>query len=219
MVSIRVLIIEPQALFRESLSVVLSAQDACVVVGDAGDVETAARLAARLTPDVIITELDLPDARSGAVVARLSAAQADARIIALTALDDAETVSAAVVAGVRGYVLKSRPATELLQAIRTVNQGGAAFDPHVTAIIWRRFTQLIQHEDCGAGRDGALSPLECDVLSLLARGETTHQVAQALSVAPSLVERAVEDACDKLHARNRTEAAVIALKRGLIGAR
>jgi DNA-binding NarL/FixJ family response regulator len=218
MTSIRVLIVDRQALFRESLSAVLAAQDAFVVVGDAGDAAAAARLAAERAPVVIITDLYLPDACGAAVVARLRAAQADARIIALTALADEETVAAAVVAGVQGYVLKSQPAAELMQAIRTVAQGGAALDPLVVPVIWRRFAQLIQREECAADRPEALSPTECDVLRLLARGQTTRQIADALSAPPAAVEKAVAEACEKLHARNRTEAAVIALKRGLISA-
>jgi DNA-binding NarL/FixJ family response regulator len=194
------------------------AGQAFVVVADAGDATTAARLAAERAPTVIITDLCLPDVRGAAVVARLLTAQADARIIVLTALADEETVAAAVLAGAQGYVLKSQPAAALIQAVRTVAQGGAAFDPLIVPAIWRRFTQLIQAEGCAAGHPEALSPTECDVLRDLARGQTTRQIAAALEFTPAAVERVVAEVCEKLHARNRTEAAVIALKRGLISA-
>jgi DNA-binding NarL/FixJ family response regulator len=217
MASIRVLIVDRQALFRESLSAVLAAQDAFVVVGEAGDATTAARLAAKLTPDVIVTDLHLPDARGAAVVARLLAAQSDARIIALTALTDEETVAAAVAAGVQGYVPKSQHTADLIQAICTVAQGGTALDPLVTPIIWRRFQQLTHRHDPGGTE--ALSSFERDVLGLLAGGQTTRQIAGKLSTTPAAVEKAVAEACEKLHARNRTEAAVIAFSRGLVSTR
>lgn len=214
MASIRVLIVDCQALFRESLRALLVAQDAFVVVGDAGDAATAARLAAELAPDVVVTDLHLPDARGAAVVTQLFASQGNARIIALTALDDEETVAAAVAAGVQGYVLKSRHAADLAQAIHTVAHGGAALDPLVTPIIWRRFQQLTRNRE--AAPSDTLSPFERDVLGQLVAGKSTRQIAEKLSATPAAVERAVADACGKLHARNRTQAAVIAFNRGLV---
>lgn len=216
MPSIRVLIVDQQALFRESLGAALAAEDAFAVVGDAGDVATAAHLAADLGPDVIVTDLNLSDVRGAAVVTRLLTAQADARIVALTALDDEATVAATVAAGAQGYILKDHRLAELIQAIHTVAQGGAALDPLVMPIIWRRFQRLVQHMDCADDRETALSAAECDVLGLLARGQTSRQIAETLSVTPSVVERYVAEICRKLHARNRTEAVVIALQRGLV---
>lgn len=214
MIPIKVLIVDSQALFRESLSAMLATQGSFAVIGDAEDVATAARLAAAQRPDVILTDLRLPDGRGAEVVDRLAAAQGDARIVALTELDDEETVAAAVAAGVQGYVLKRRPAAELVQALRTVADGGASLDPAVAPIIWQRFQQLVRRQD--AAEAATLTPVERQVMSLLAAGQSTRQVAGQLAISPAAVEKAVAAACTKLHARNRTEAAVIARRRGLI---
>ncbi len=218
MASIRVLIVDSQALFRESLGAILAAQDSFVVVGDASDAATAARMVASLHPDVIVTDLRLPDCRGAEAIGRILAEQGDARIVALTALDDEETVAAAVAAGVQGYVLKSRQAADLVQAIRTVARGGAALDPLVTPIIWRRFQQLGQGNDQSSApaASDALTPFERDALGLIAAGNTTRQIAEKLSSSANLIERALADVCGKLHARNRTQAVVIALNRGLL---
>jgi DNA-binding NarL/FixJ family response regulator len=213
---IRVLIVDRQALFRESLGAVLAAQDTFTVVGDAGDAADATRLAGNLAPDVIITDLDLPDARGAAVVARLFAAQADARIIALTELANEELVAAVVTAGVQGYLLKSQPAAELMAAIRTVAGGGAALDPRVVPVIWRRFQQLTQQDTRIASRAEGLSHFESDVLELLAAGRTTRQIADKLLSTSAVVEKTAADICEKLHARNRTQAVAIAQRQGLL---
>jgi len=207
--------VDRQALFRESLGAVLAAQDTFTVVGDAGEAATATRLAGDLSPDVIVTDLCLPDAPGGAVVPRLLAAQPRARIVILTARAEEETVAAVVTAGAQGYVLKSQPAAELMAAIRTVAQGGAALDPHAVSVIWRRFQQLTQQDASTARRAEGLSRFESDVLDLLAGGRTTRQIAETLLSTPAVVEKALAGICGKLHARNRTQAVAIAQRQGL----
>jgi DNA-binding NarL/FixJ family response regulator len=214
---IRVLIVDRQALFRESLGAVLAAQDTFTVVGDAGDAAAATRLAGDLSPDVIITDLCLPDMHDGgAVVTRLLAAQPNARIVVLAARAEEATVAAVVAAGAQGYVLKSQPAAELMAAIRTVAGGGAALDPRAVSVIWGRFQQLIQQNTSTARRFEEYSRFESDVLDLLADGRTTRQMADTLLSTPAAVEKALADICEKLHARNRTQAVAIAQRQGLI---
>ncbi len=213
MASIRVLIADSQALLRESLSILLAAHEALTVVGCAEDLAAAARLAAELHPDVIVTDLILPDGRGAEVIGCLTAAWPQARLIALTTASDEETVAAAVAVGAQGYILKNRPAADLIQAIQTVMAGGVTLDPAVLPIIWRRFQQLLRCEDVSSE---PLSSFERDVLRWLAVGKSTRQVAEALASSPAAVERAVAQICQKLHARNRAQAAAIALRRGLI---
>lgn len=215
MPSIRILIVDQQTLFRESLGVILAAQDTFTVVGHAGDAVTATRLAGDVSPDVIVTDLCLPDMHGAALVHRLLAAQPSARIVVLAAETDEETVAAVVAAGVQGYVLKSQPAAELVAAIRTVARGGAALDPHAVSVIWRRFQQLTQQDASTARRAEGLSRFESDVLDLLAGGRTTRQIAETLLSTPAVVEKALAGICGKLHARNRTQAVAIAQRQGL----
>jgi DNA-binding NarL/FixJ family response regulator len=216
MVPIKVLIVDNQTLFREGLRAMLTPQAAFLVVGDAGDAATAARLAAAIGPHVILTDLRLPDGRGAEIVTRLAAARADARIIVLTELDDEETIAAAVAAGAQGYVLKSRPAADLMQAIQTVADGGAALDPTVMPLVWRRFQQLVRRSQPDPKE---LSAFEQRVLSLMAAGKNTRQIAEAVAASPATIERTIGGICAKLGARNRAHAVVIALGRGLIQAK
>jgi DNA-binding NarL/FixJ family response regulator len=216
MAPIKVLLVDGQALFREGLSAVLTAQGSFAVVGDAGDAATGARLATMLAPDVIVTDLVLPDARGAEAVACILQAQAGARILIFTGLDDEETVSAAIAAGAQGYVLKHRPAEDLFRAIREVAAGGTWLDPAIVPIIWRRYQQLVR---CGQpNTKDALSAFEQSVLTLMAAGRNTRQIAEAVSASPATIERTIGGICAKLGARNRAHAVVIALSKGLIQA-
>ncbi len=216
MVSIRVLLIDSQALFRETLGARLASQSEFTIVGGAGDAATAADIAAHLHPEVIVTDLRLPDCFGAEIVVRLLSVQADARIVALTDVIDEETVAATVAAGALGYLLKCRQVDDLVEAVRAVANGGAALDPAVAPIIWRRFQKLARNDH--SGEFGKLTPCEQEVLVLLVAGKSSRQMAKALACTPAVIERYVAGICQKLHARNRTQAAVIALSRGLVKA-
>ncbi|MCX7671049.1 MAG: response regulator transcription factor [Anaerolineae bacterium] len=217
MAQIKVLVVEGQALLREGLCALLAAQGDFVVVGDAGDAATAAQLAGMRAPDVIVTDLRLPDAGGAEIVTRLLAARAAAHIVAFTALEDDETAAAAVAAGAQGYVLKHRPAADLLRAIREVAGGGIWLDPAIVPAIWRRFQQLARHNPQEAPE--LLSAFEQDVLDLMAVGKNTQQIAAALTASAATVERTIGRVCTKLGGRNRAHAVTIALQRGLLRSR
>ncbi|MCX6032951.1 MAG: response regulator transcription factor [Chloroflexi bacterium] len=127
MTSIRLLIVDGATLFREGLCAVLETQDQIVVVGDTGDAAAAVRMAAELQPDVILMDLQLPHGDGVAAIEQILAEQPTARIIALTTCDDA-TVTAAVAAGVQGYLLKSQRAADVAPAVKAVAAGGAVLD-------------------------------------------------------------------------------------------
>lgn len=214
MSAIRVLIVDRQVLFRESLGALLATQGEFTIVGDAGDAATASRLAADLTPDIIVTDLNLPDAYGAAVVRQLLAARADVRIIVLTGLSDEETVTAAIVAGVEGYILKNHHATELVQAIRMVAAGGAALDPLLMPIVWRRFQQLARRDL--QDESALLSAFEQEVIALMAAGKNTKQIAETMGTSSAIIERIIGRICAKLNGRNRAHAIAIALEKGLL---
>lgn len=214
MAAISVFLVDNQALFRDSLGVMLAAADSFVVVGGAGDAATAARQVPTLQPDVIVLELLLPDCRNADAVEQVLAAHPHGRVLVLTELADEGALAAAVAAGAHGYILKSQPAAALIAAIHTVARGGVALDPAAAAVIWQRLQQLARRE--GASLSPILSRPEQDVLRLLAAGKSTRQIAETFALSPAVVEQAITGICMKLQARNRTEAVVLALKRGLV---
>ena len=213
---IRVLIVDDHAMFRDGLRAVLEHQDDMSLVGEASDAGSAIRLAVELRPDVILMDLQLPG-RSGVEATRdIRASQPAVKVIALSMYHDAGTVDAMIQAGAQGYVLKEARAADLLAAIRAVAAGGAAIDPSVAS-------QVLEHYRRMAGGDasqtlGEFSDRELSLLRLLAEGENNRSIAARLHLSEQTVKNTLSGIYQKLGASNRTEAAVIAWRKGLIKA-
>ena len=216
MAKIRILVVDDHAMFRDGLRAVLEHQEDLLLVGEAGDADTALLLARQLTPDVILMDLNLPE-RSGVEVTREVCAELPrVRVIALTMYRDDDMIAAAVQAGVSGYVLKDARASDLLQAIRTVAAGGAAVDPMVTARVLEQYRRLSAREDALAA--DFLTERELEILRLLAAGASNRSIAEKLYFSEQTVKNTLSGVYQKLGASNRTEAAAIARRKGLIQA-
>ncbi len=216
MAKIRVLVVDDHAMFRDGLRAVLEHQEDMAVVGEAGDADTALVLARQLAPDVILMDLNLPN-RSGVEVTReVCGTLPRVRVIALTMYRDDDMIAAAVQAGVSGYVLKDARATDLLQAIRTVAAGGAAVDPMVTSRVLEQYRRLSAREDTLSV--GFLTERELEMLRLLTAGASNRTIAEKLYLSEQTVKNTLSGIYQKLGASNRTEAAAIARRKGLIKA-
>jgi len=216
MAKIRILVVDDHAMFRDGLRAVLEHQEDLALVGEAGDADTALLLARQLAPDVILMDLNLPN-RSGVEVTReLCAEQPRVRVIALTMYRDDDMIAAAVQAGVSGYVLKDARASDLLQAIRTVAAGGAAVDPMVASRVLEQYRRLSARDDALAA--GFLTERETQILRLLAAGSSNRTIAEKMYLSEQTVKNTLSGIYQKLGAGNRTEAAAIARRKGLIKA-
>lgn len=211
---IRVLIADDHAMFRDGLRAVLEHQDDMSLVGEANDAESAIRLAGELRPDVILMDLQLPG-RSGVEATRdIRASQPAVKVIALSMYHDAGTVDAMVQAGAQGYVLKEARAAELMEAIRAVAGGGAAFHPSVAAQMLERYRQMASGD---ASRTlGEFSERELSLLRLLAEGENNRSIAARLHLSEQTVKNLLSDIYRKLGVRTRSEAVAVALRQGVI---
>ncbi|ANN17971.1 DNA-binding response regulator [Amycolatopsis orientalis] len=214
--SVRVLIVDDQALFREALATLLEVQSGIEVVGEAADGEQAVRLCAELRPDVALMDLRMPVLDGIAATRRLRAEQPGVRVLALTTFDDDEDVFAALRAGAVGYLLKDVSSTRLVEALVAAKRGESVLQPSVAAKVVARVAQL--PEEPRTRPQPLVTPLserELEVVRLLADGHSNREIAKALYLAEGTVKNLVTSVLSKLQVRDRTQAALRARELGL----
>ena len=204
---IRILIVEDQRIVREGLRAVLEDEPEIAIVGEAADGQAALEQFARLRPDVVLMDLQMPVVDGPEATRRIRELAPEARILVLTTYATDEFIFKALRAGAQGYLLKDASADELLGAIRSVHAGQTLLAPAVAA-------RLVQ--GVSAGPAEALTPRELEVLTLVGQGRSNGEIAAQLAISPRTAKVHVQNILGKLGATNRTEAVSIAVRQGLI---
>ncbi|MFD0906122.1 response regulator [Actinomadura sediminis] len=207
---IRVLIADDQHLVRMGLRMLCESAGDVTVVGDAADGHRAVALAARLVPDVTLMDLRMPGLDGAAATERITAARPDARVLALTTFGDDDHLYPALAAGARGFLLKSAPPEELLDAIRRAAAGGTPFSQEV---LGRLVERAVSARAETAPAD--LTPREREVLVLVAAGLSNQEIAARLHVGATTVKTHVAALLAKTGCPNRIRLAVFAVRAGL----
>jgi DNA-binding NarL/FixJ family response regulator len=216
--TVRVLLVDDQALFREALAVLLGVHDDIEVAGEAADGAEALRQVAALRPDVVLMDLRMPVLDGIAATRRIRADHPGTRVIALTTFDDDDDVFAALRAGAVGYLLKDVSSERLLEAVRAAVRDESVLHPSVAAKLVARFAAL-PDPAAPAPPQPLIDPLserERQVLDLLARGRSNREIAASLFLAEGTVKNHVTNVLGKLGVRDRTQAALRARALGLL---
>ena len=213
--TIRVAIVDDQALMRDGFTMILDAQPDIDVVGDAENGRLGVELCQRARPDVVLMDVRMP-VMDGIEATRLIVASDDChtKVLVLTTFDLDEYVYAAMRAGASGYLLKDTPAKDLVAAVRVIAHGDALLSPSVT----RRLIEEFAKRAPTASRDelGELTDREREVLVLMARGLSNSEIARSLFVAETTVKTHVGRILGKLRLRDRAQAVVLAYESGLV---
>jgi DNA-binding NarL/FixJ family response regulator len=217
-VTIRVLVVDDEALLRTAFSSLIGAEDDLEVVGDAADGQQAVELATRLSPDVIMMDVRMPVMDGIEATRQITGSQAEPggpRVLILTTFDLDEYVFDALRAGASGFALKSRPPEELLSGIRTVADGEALLAPSVTRRLIAHFTDRTRATAKTPWGLDELTDREREVLALVARGLSNAELAATLHVTLPTAKTHVSRLLTKLGARDRTQLAILAYESGI----
>jgi len=198
---IRVLLAEDQTMLRGALAALLELEPDITIVAQAANGREAHKLALSLIPDVVVTDIEMPQMTGLEFAAALQQAESKARVIILTTFARPGYLRRALDAGARGYLLKERPASELAEAIRKVHAGLRAVDPALAAEAW------------SADAD-PLTDRERQILQRAGDGRSSAEIAAELRLSEGTVRNYLSEAIAKLGAANRTDAARIARARG-----
>jgi DNA-binding NarL/FixJ family response regulator len=218
-VTIRVLVVDDQALLRTAFSLLINAEDDLEVAGEAPDGRQAVELAASLAPDVIVMDVRMPVMDGIEATRRITAGRStQTRVLMLTTFDLDEYVFEALRAGASGFALKSRPLEELLSAIRTVAAGEALLAPSVTRRLIAHFTAAERTPRKTPRGLAELTEREREVLALVARGLSNAELAETLHVSLPTAKTHVSRILTKLGARDRTQLVILAYESGLVTA-
>jgi DNA-binding NarL/FixJ family response regulator len=219
-VTIRVLVVDDEALLRTAFSSLIDAEDDLEVVGEAADGRQAVQIAARLRPDVVVMDVRMPVMDGIEATRQITAGQGAGvpRVLILTTFDLDEYVFEALRAGASGFALKSRPLEELLSAIRTVAAGEALLAPSVTRRLIAHFAHRAPAPPRAAPRLAELTDREREVLALVARGLTNAELAGTLRVSLPTAKTHVSRILTKLGARDRTQLVILAYESGIVTA-
>jgi DNA-binding NarL/FixJ family response regulator len=204
---IRILIVEDQRIVREGLIAVLEDEDEIEIVGEAPNGQEAITAFARLKPDVVLMDLQMPVLDGPEATRQIRELNPDARILVLTTYATDEFIFKALRAGAKGYILKDASVSELMAAIRAVHAGQTQLSPSVAARLVAGVSD---------GGPEPLTPRELEVLTLMGQGRSNGEIAETLIIAPRTVKVHVQNILSKLGASNRTEAVSIAVRQQLI---
>ncbi|MBI5966122.1 MAG: response regulator transcription factor [Chloroflexi bacterium] len=216
--TIRVLLVDDQALFREGLETLLSVHKDIEVIGQAGNGQEAIDLALNLHPDVILMDMQMPVLNGVGATRRVKKSLPDCRVIALTTFDDKETVFEALRAGAVGYLLKDVGSAQLAESIRRTARGESILDPSVAAKVVAEFSRVSSLETATSSEVPIepLSEREIEVLRLVTVGLSNREIAEKLIISRGTAKSHIHNLCGKLGAHNRTEAAMRARELGLV---
>lgn len=214
--SIRVLLVDDHALFREGLGMIIASQPGMTVIGEASDGLEAAVKAVELKPDLILMDIQMPGMDGIEATRRIKREVPSATIVMLTVRDDEEKLFDAIKNGAQGYLLKQMQSKELVDMIRRAMAGEVAIPPRLAGQMLEEFRRLSQLAPQESGDVTALSSRELDVLNQVALGKTDKEIAQTLSLSIHTVKTHLRSILTKLQVSGRKEAVRLAKGKGLI---
>ncbi len=207
---VRVVLVDDHPIVRDGIRNLLAASEGIHLVGETGSGEEALSLVRQLQPDVLLLDIELEDLKGIEVARQLAAEGSPVRVLALSSYDDSEYISELLAIGTFGYLIKDEAPDSIVEAIRGVMRGEKGW---VSRKVAAKLGQIIQGEAKSAA---LLTDRERQVLRLVVDGKTNAEIAYALEISEKTVEKHLEGIYNKLEVASRVEAAVLAVRQGLV---
>jgi len=212
MEKIKILIADDPPVVREGLSSILGFEDDIEIVGEAADGEEAVQKFIELKPQLVLIDIQMPRMKGVQAIQKIKEINPAVNIIILTVYDIEDYVYEGIKAGARGYLLKDTSPDKLVEAIRKVNRGESLIEPMLATKVLDKFSELAKKEK----PSHRLTPRELQILRLLADGKSNKELAAELFISEKTVKTHITHIFEKLNVRDRTEAVMSALKKGII---
>jgi DNA-binding NarL/FixJ family response regulator len=209
---VRILLADDHRMFRQGLREMIERKTDYQVIGEASDGRQVLEQVARLAPDIVLLDIQMPELDGVAVARQLAVSHPAVKLIMLTMYRQDSHLVEAIKAGARAYLLKDADASELIEVIGRVQRGEAVLDPALTA----RLFEAMRRGEPRSDQIEALTEREREILQLLAAGHDNRRIAAELSVAEKTIANRLSEIFQKLGVTNRTQAALIAVQRGLV---
>ena len=211
---IRVLVVDDHPLFRQGLISTLKQYAEFEVVGQAANGVEAVAKASELQPDVVVMDIRMPGGDGVEATTAIQQSLPQVKVLILTVSGEESDLFTAIKAGAKGYLLKTVNLQELINSIKLVANGDAIVSPSMAARLLKEFKQVEQDR---AGKDHSeLSPREREVLQLISDGASNKEIAAQLFISETTVKAHLRSILEKLHVKNRAQAAALAMAKGLL---
>jgi DNA-binding NarL/FixJ family response regulator len=212
----RILLVDDHVLFRKGVAALLDGRQNVQVVGEASDGLAAIQAARDTLPDVILMDIEMPRCNGLEATRSIKREMPHVKIVILTVSDDDHNLFEAIKIGAQGYLLKDLEPYQLYDLLESIARDEAPLSGVVAAKILKEFTRPDQAPAEATPVIDELTPREIDILELVVQGKTNKEIAQELSISENTVKIHLRNILEKLHLQNRIQAAVYAVRQGLV---
>jgi DNA-binding NarL/FixJ family response regulator len=212
---LRILLADDHVLFRKGVAALLACRQDMQVVGEAGDGLEAIAKARELLPDVVLMDINMPKCDGLQATRQIKREMPHVKIVILTVSEEDQDLFEAIKIGAQGYLLKDLEPYQLYDLMESISRGDAPLSGAMAARILKEFT----HPDPSSGKEEVideLTPREIDILELVVEGKTNKEISSELVISENTVKIHIRNILEKLHLQNRIQAAVYAVRQGLV---
>ena len=213
---LRILLVDDHVLFRKGVAALLARREEMQVVGEAGDGLEAISAAREILPDVILMDISMPNCNGLDATRRIKREMPHVKIVILTVSDDDHDLFEAIKSGAQGYLLKDLEPYQLYDLLESISRGEAPLSGAIAAKILKEFTRPNRGTAQEPEVIGELTARETSILQLVSEGKTNKEIASILFISENTVKIHLRNILEKLHLQNRIQAAVYAVRQGLV---